>query len=142
MGSALQEPAGLDCVRNSWQAVGAVVCSRPRTSSAILFRSLTRTSSGGQTCPVTSITLAGRVRVVLSTWLAEGLGRKTRARVAMTVMYNIFAICFIHCASVLSRSAGYFCCKAQGRSSDSAIQYQCCTLSLYTKQIDPAWNGC
>ena len=89
MGSALQEAAGLDSVVSNRQEVD---CSRSWTSSCILFRSLIRTSFGGQTCPVVLFTLAGRVkwgRLGLSIWLVD---EETSASAA-TIATNIILQC-------------------------------------------------
>ena len=53
---------------------------------AISLLAVSHTSSGGQmACWLVLIILAARVRgrAVLSPWLAEGVGRKTRARIDM-----------------------------------------------------------
>ena len=61
MGSELQETAGLDCVVFSRQGT-TTVRRRSWMSSSISFRSLTRSSSGGQGCLVVFSTLPGRIR--------------------------------------------------------------------------------
>ena len=87
MGSELQEMAGLDWVKDAWHKEGTTVCRRSRISSSISFRSLTRTSSGGQNCPVVLFTLPGRMKGrSVPCWLADS---EARARVARMTVNNI-----------------------------------------------------
>ena len=84
MGSALQEATGL--VWASPQKVGIMVLRIEfRISWAVSFCTISRNTLGGQTaCSLVLITLAGTMkgREVLAPWLAEGVGRETRARIA------------------------------------------------------------
>jgi len=72
-----------------------------RISWVVSFLAVSCTSSGGQTaCWLVLITLVGRVRgrVMLSPWLAEGLGRQTRTRIAVTTRNSILRLIVLHFA--------------------------------------------
>ena len=63
-----------------------VLCIEFGMSLAVSLLAVSHTSLGGQmACWLVLIILAARVRgrAVLSPWLAEGVGRKTRARIDM-----------------------------------------------------------
>ena len=73
-------------------------CIAFRTSWDVSFRTISRTSSGGQiACWLVPITLAGRVRgrVVLSPWLAEGVGTEPRAKIATRARNDILRQHFV-----------------------------------------------
>jgi len=72
-----------------------------RMSWVVPFLAVSRTSSGGQTaCWLVLITLGGRVRrtVMLSPWLAEGVGRQTRTSIAVTTRNSILRLIVLHFA--------------------------------------------
>ena len=85
-----------------------------RISWEVSFLAVSCTSSGGQmACWLVLITLARRVRgrVVLSPWLAEGVGRETRAR-QLRGPEKTSCDCTLSCSARTWRSAGsYFCDK-------------------------------
>ena len=63
-----------------------VLCIKFGISLAVSLLAVSQTSLGGQmACWLVLIILAARARgrAVLSPWLAEGVGRKTRARIDM-----------------------------------------------------------
>jgi len=65
-------------------------------SWTVSFCAISCTSLGGHTaCSLVLITLAGRGRVVLAPWLAAGVGRETRARIATKTRNNILRFYFL-----------------------------------------------
>ena len=95
---ALQEAAGVVCVRASWQMI--LLRNSVPMSWAISVCDVCRSASGGQVCSVPVSTLGGRERgrAVSSAWLAVGAGRRahressTRMAVKIILDFNCFSV--------------------------------------------------